>query len=230
MADPATTHAINDAGFVNLLIAAKTEGIRRLVYASSSSVYGDNADIPKREENTGNPLSPYAASKKSNEMYAGVFASAFGMELIGLRYFNVFGPRQDPNGPYAAVIPAFLRLISEGESPVIYGDGSQTRDFTFVENVIQANIKAMFVSMPGALNQVYNVACGEACSVGALYSLIASLPKFNLPNQLKTPAPKFEAARKGDILHSVADISRATQLLGYQNSIRLKEGLEKMTE
>ncbi|MFI5135539.1 MAG: NAD-dependent epimerase/dehydratase family protein, partial [Chitinophagales bacterium] len=144
MKDPITTHEINAGGFLNMLIAAREARVKRFVYASSSSIYGDHPDLPKKEDKTGNPLSPYAVSKKTNELYAHVFATAFGMEIIGLRYFNIFGPRQDPNGPYAAVIPAFIRDLNSGKSPIIYGNGSQTRDFTFVENAVQANIKALF--------------------------------------------------------------------------------------
>lgn len=219
MNDPITTHVINADGFLNMLVAAREAGVRRFVYASSSSVYGDHPDLPKHEDKTGNPLSPYAVSKKTNELYAHVFATAFGMEVIGLRYFNIFGPRQDPNGAYAAVIPAFVRDLKNGMPPLIYGDGSQTRDFTFVENAVQANIKALFTLNADAINQVYNIACGEPCSILELFNMIATTMKVDLK-------PKFEAPRKGDILHSTADISKAKKLMNYLPVISLKEGLE----
>jgi UDP-N-acetylglucosamine 4-epimerase len=218
MQDPLTTHLINADGFLNMLIAARDAGVKRFVYASSSSVYGDHPELPKQENKTGNPLSPYAVSKKTNELYAHVFGTAFGMELIGLRYFNIFGPRQDPNGPYAAVIPAFIHNLQNGQPPVIYGDGSQTRDFTFVENAVQANIKALFTENAGALNQVYNVACGDPCSILQLFNLIASAMRVEMRPQMKAP-------RKGDILHSTADISKAKQIMAYEPLIMLQEGL-----
>jgi len=219
MNDPVTTHEINANGFLNMLIATRDANVKRLVYASSSSVYGDHPDLPKQENKTGNPLSPYAVSKKTNELYAFVFATAFGMEIIGLRYFNIFGPRQDPNGPYAAVIPAFIREMKESKSPVIFGDGSQTRDFTFVENAIQANIKAMFASKPEALNRVYNVACGETFSILSIFEIIRSTLSLDLK-------PRFETARKGDILHSTADITLAHEMFGYRPQISLKQGIQ----
>jgi len=218
MKDPVTTHQINADGFLNMLIAARDSGVKRFVYASSSSVYGDHPGLPKREDKTGNPLSPYAVSKKINELYAHVFGTAFRMEIIGLRYFNIFGPRQDPNGPYAAVIPAFIRDLLSGKPPLIYGDGSQTRDFTFVENAVQANIKALFSENGEALNQVYNIACGEACSIFELFKLIAAQLKSNIQ-------PKFAEARKGDILHSTADVTMAKRFLKYVPKISLKDGI-----
>ena len=219
MKDPITTHEINADGFLNMLIAARDAQVGRLVYASSSSVYGDHPDLPKREDKTGNPLSPYAVSKKVNELYAHVFASSFGMQIIGLRYFNVFGPRQDPNGPYAAVIPAFIRDLQSGKPAIIYGDGRQTRDFTFIENAVQANIKSVFAENADALNQVYNVACGESFSLVQLFEMIATSVQSNLK-------PQFEPARKGDILHSTADVSLAKRLIGYTPLIDLKTGLQ----
>ncbi len=219
MNDPVTTHEINANGFLNMLMAARDAKVKRFVYASSSSVYGDHPDLPKREDKTGNPLSPYAVSKKTNELYAFVFATAFKLEIIGLRYFNIFGPRQDPNGPYAAVIPAFIRELKSGKIPVIYGDGSQTRDFTFVENAIQANLKALFSENPDALNRIYNIACGRSCSLLELFQTIATL--LNSASK-----PQFAEARKGDILHSTADISLAEKLIGYNPGIDLKTGLE----
>jgi UDP-N-acetylglucosamine 4-epimerase len=223
MTDPITTHIVNADGFLNMLIAARDTNVKRFVYASSSSVYGDHPDLPKQEHKTGNPLSPYAVSKKTNELYAHVFGTAFGMEVIGLRYFNIFGPRQDPNGPYAAVIPAFIRDLKNGVSPIIYGDGSQTRDFTFVENAVQANIKALFTSNADALNQVYNVACGEPCSILQLFNMIAVAMQMDVK-------PKLELPRKGDILHSTADVSKAEQLLRYLPAISVNEGLRVLLD
>lgn len=219
MNDPVTTHVINADGFLNMLVAAKDAGVKRLVYASSSSVYGDHPDLPKQEHKTGNPLSPYAVSKKVNELYAHVFALGYGIQIIGLRYFNIFGPRQDPNGPYAAVIPAFIRELKAGHSPVIYGDGSQTRDFTFVENAVQANIKALFTEHAEAINRVYNIACGESCSINQLFTTIAQL----LHSELK---PQYLPSRNGDILHSTADVSLASSLLKYNPTVNLRKGIE----
>ncbi len=221
MSDPITTQAVNSDGFLNMLVAARFAGVKRFVYASSSSVYGDHPNLPKREDKTGNPLSPYAVSKKTNELYAHVFGNAFGMEVIGLRYFNIFGPRQDPNGGYAAVIPAFIRDLKNNIAPVIYGDGSQTRDFTFVANAVQANIKALFTENPLALSQVFNVACGQPCSVQQLFDTLAGL-------MVTAIAPAYKPPRKGDILHSTADISKASEMLGYVPSVSLSEGLKRL--
>ncbi len=219
MKDPITTHIINADGFLNMLIAARDAAVKRFVYASSSSVYGDHPDLPKQENKTGNPLSPYAVSKKTNELYAHVFGNSFGLEIIGLRYFNVFGPRQDPDGPYAAVIPAFIRDLKSGIAPVIYGDGNQTRDFTFVENAVQANIKSLFIENKDALNQVYNIAYGEPYSILQLFNLINEALKKNLQ-------PQLLPSRTGDILHSTADISKAKLLIGYDPVVELKSGLK----
>ncbi|MEO6165994.1 MAG: SDR family oxidoreductase [Chitinophagales bacterium] len=217
--DPITTHRINSGGFLNMLWAARERKVKRFVYASSSSVYGDHTALPKVEEHIGNPLSPYAVSKYSNELYAGVFSQTYGTEVIGLRYFNVFGPRQNPEGPYAAVIPAFIRDIKNHIAPVVFGDGINSRDFTFVENVVQANIKALFSENPKSVNQVYNVAVGEQYTVRQLFDMICRITGSDL-------TPRFEAQRQGDIAHSLADISKAERLLGYQPSIKLQEGLE----
>ncbi len=217
--DPLTTHDINAGGFLKMLIAAKEKDVKRFVYASSSSVYGDHPGLPKVESQIGKPLSPYAVSKHSNELYAEVFAKTYGMEVIGLRYFNVFGPRQSANGPYAAVISGFIRDLKNDIAPAIYGDGLQSRDFTFIENVIQANIKAIFVNSPESLNQVYNIACGEQHTVLELFDLI----RKKVGNK---KIPQFELPRKGDITHSLADISKAKTLLNYQPEIDLERGLE----
>ena len=166
--DPIATHAVNATGFLNMLVAAKDAKVKRVVYASSSSVYGDHPILPKKEDETGNPLSPYAVTKKTNELYANVFASTYQMEIIGLRYFNVFGPNQSPEGAYAAVIPLFMQAVLNKTAPYIDGDGEQTRDFTFVENAVEANIKSFFAERKDAVNQVYNFAVGEKISVNTL--------------------------------------------------------------
>lgn len=216
--DPQTTHAINSTGFLNMLVAARDAGVKRFVYASSSSVYGDHPALPKKENQTGNLLSPYAISKKSNELYAGVFASAYQMEIIGLRYFNVFGPRQSPDGPYAAVIPLFMQGLLENIPPNIDGDGEQSRDFTFVENAVQANILALLTDNKEALSKIFNVAVGERTSVNMLFDTIASGAGSSL-------RPVYRAARTGDIRDSLADISLAEKLLSYHPTVTLKEGL-----
>lgn len=219
ISDPVTTHRINSGGFLNMLWAAKEKKVKRFVYASSSSVYGDHPGLPKKEEQIGNPLSPYAVSKYSNELYAEVFARNYLQEIIGLRYFNVFGPRQNPEGPYAAVIPAFIRDIKKNMAPIIHGDGSNSRDFTFVENVVQANMKALFANQPDAVNEIYNVAAGKQYTVKQLFDIIC--------RQLNTSlTPRFVAPRSGDIAHSLADISKAKRLLDYEPSIHLEEGLK----
>ena len=201
-----------------MMIAAREEGVRRFIYASSSSVYGDSTASPKTEKALGNPLSPYAVSKLTNELYAAVFALNYGMEVIGLRYFNVFGPRQDPNGPYAAAIPLFMNAMLLGTNATIYGDGMQTRDFTFVENAVQANIRALYTTNIEALNKVYNVAVGESVSVNELFQVISELTKSE-------KQPEYAGERKGDIKKSLADVSMAKKLLGYDPHFHLKEGL-----
>ena len=216
--DPQATHSINATGFLNMLVASRDAGVKRFVYASSSSVYGDHPVLPKKEEETGNPLSPYAVSKKTNELYANVFASAYNMQIAGLRYFNVFGPNQSPEGAYAAVIPLFMQAILDHKSPFIDGDGEQTRDFTFVENAVQANICAMLSANKEALNQVYNVAVGEKASVNELFAVIANLSNSDLK-------PLYRERRAGDIRDSLADISKARKLIEYNPLIRMDEGL-----
>lgn len=216
--DPARSNQANVTGFLNILIAAKDSNIKRVVYASSSSVYGDHPALPKVEEHVGNPLSPYAVTKYTNELYAKVFGSTYGMEIIGLRYFNIFGPNQDPNNPYAAVIPIFVSKILKREDVFIDGDGEQSRDFTFVENAVQANIKAMLTENKEALNQVYNIAVGEKFSVNYLYEKIQELLHSNHP-------PIHREARKGDVRNSLADITKAKKLLDYDPKFRFEEGL-----
>ncbi len=221
--NPLASHEANVTGFLNILWACKENKVKRLVYASSSSVYGDSPILPKKEPQIGKPLSPYALTKLINEQYAEVFARVYGTESIGLRYFNVFGYNQSPEGAYAAVIPLFIKAMLSQKSPIIHGDGKQTRDFTFVENAVQANIRAMFVENPEAVNRVYNIACGEQLSVLEIFEMLREI--FAL--QVK---PQFTEPRKGDIRNSLADISDAQNLLGYQPTIFAKEGLKLTVE
>lgn len=216
--EPQLTVRHNIDGFVNLAVAARDQGISRIVYASSSSVYGDEAGLPKREERTGNLLSPYAISKWTNELFAQNFARLYGMEFVGLRYFNIFGPRQSPQGPYAAVIPLFVQACLNDQPAYINGDGSQTRDFTFVENAVQANVLALLTDNPEAVNQVYNIGCGGRYSLLQLWEAVCDMVGKRYP-------PVFRAERPGDIRHSMADISKAQRLLGYAPRIDFYEGL-----
>ena len=216
--DPARTNHINVAGFLNMLIAAKDSKVKMFAYASSSSVYGDEPTLPKVEQRIGNPLSPYAVSKYTNELYAKVFHANFGMNIIGMRYFNVFGPNQNPNGQYAAVIPLFIDKIVKREEVFINGDGEQTRDFTFVENAVQANVRAMLCENPDAINQVYNIAYGENYSVNQMYDQIAALLQSD-------HRPTYRAPRDGDILNSLANIDKARTLLGYDPQFSFAKGL-----
>jgi UDP-N-acetylglucosamine/UDP-N-acetylgalactosamine 4-epimerase len=216
--EPYRTNFINVGGFVNMLSAAKDAGVKRFVYASSSSVYGDEPSLPKIESKIGRQLSPYAVSKYTNELYADVFHRAYQMEVIGLRYFNIFGPRQDPNGMYAAVIPIFVDKILKREPVYIDGDGEQTRDFTFVENAVQANIKAMLTSNLEAIGQVYNIACGSNFSVNYLYHQIAQILGSDHPCT-------YRESRQGDIRNSLADITKAKKLLDYDPKFSFEEGL-----
>ncbi len=216
--DPVTTHDINAGGFVNMLMAARDAAVSRFVFASSSSVYGDDLTLPKRENQIGRQLSPYAVSKYTNELYAHVFAELYQLKLIGLRYFNVFGPYQDPQGPYAAVVPLFIQQMLEGKQPAIHGDGSQTRDFTYVENVVQANVKAMLTEREEAFGEIFNVAYGQQYSVLALFDAIQK----RLGSQLE---PLFKPQRPADIPHSWADISKAKRLMGYEPLYSFEDGL-----
>jgi len=217
--DPQHTHAVNATGFLNMLTAARDASVKRFVYASSSAVYGDHPGLPKKEEHIGKPLSPYAVTKRINELYAMVYADVYKMEIIGLRYFNVFGPHQSPEGPYAAVIPLFMQSLIENKPPCIDGDGEQTRDFTYVENAVQANILSMLSTNPEAINKTYNVACGNRISINELFSLIAA----SLKSDVK---PIYRDSRPGDVRDSLADISLAKILLGYNAGVTIKEGLE----
>ncbi len=218
--DPLSSHIANVNGFLNLLIAAKEEGIKRIVYASSSSVYGDHPVLPKVEENTGNVLSPYAATKAIDEIYAGVFSKCYGMECIGLRYFNIFGPRQDPNGAYAAVIPKFIDLMKNGKQPNINGDGSFSRDFTYIENAVQANILGLTTSNEECFGTVFNIGAGRQISLLELFQIL----KKELSVDIE---PSFGPERPGDVPHSNADISKARNMLGYDPKISFEMGIKK---
>ncbi len=224
--DPVTSHDVNVTGFLNMLVAARDCNVHRFVYASSSSVYGDSPDLPKREQNIGSPLSPYALTKLVNELTAETFARCYGTESIGLRYFNVFGPRQDPEGPYAAVIPKWILGMLRREPIEIYGDGETSRDFCFVENVVQANVLAAMTADRAAVNQVYNVAFNERTTLNQLYHMIKDLLTTDHP-YLIDYRPTYREARLGDVRHSQADISRATRLLGYQPTDDIGGGLSK---
>jgi UDP-N-acetylglucosamine/UDP-N-acetylgalactosamine 4-epimerase len=219
IADPLTTNAVNITGTLNIFNAAKELNIKRVVYAASSSTYGDSKKLPKVENRIGNPLSPYAVTKLVNELYANVFSSIYGIEFIGLRYFNVFGPNQSPNGAYAAVVPLFMQALLDGKSPKINGDGQQSRDFTHVANAVQANIKALFTTNKKAVNQVYNVAVGDQTTLVEMFNMLREVAKSDIE-------PIFGPPRMGDIKHSLADISKAKKLLGYNPQINIKIGLQ----
>jgi len=229
IADPATTNAVNITGFLNMIIATRDAGIKRFVFASSSSVYGDSAELPKVEERTGRVLSPYAITKMVNEEYARIFGSLYGMETVGLRYFNVFGRRQDPEGPYAAVIPKFTQSFMKHEPPVINGDGSNSRDFTYIDNVILANNLAATVENPAALNQVYNVACGDSVNLNDMTLMLRScLSAYDI--SISKIDPDHGPNRPGDIPHSMASVGKAVRLLGYQPQVLFPEGLKRAVE
>jgi len=224
--DPVTTNDVNIGGFVNMLTATKDAGIKRFVYAASSSTYGDHPTLPKVEDRIGKPLSPYAITKYVNELYAEIFSRLYGIETIGLRYFNVFGRRQDPNGAYAAAIPKFIKLLINHKSPVIYGDGEQSRDFTYIDNVIQMNELAATTENQEAVNTVYNVAFGEATTVNYLVEVLKNnLSKFD--PEIAIVNPIHGDVRLGDIMHSLASIDKAKNLLGYDPQYSIKSGLEE---
>jgi len=227
--DPATTDAVNVGGFVNMLIAARDAGVRRFIYAASSSTYGDSAELPKVEESIGRPLSPYAVTKYVNELYADVFARTYGMQTIGLRYFNVFGRRQDPEGAYAAVIPKFVMQLLARQSPVINGDGSFSRDFTYIDNVIQINRLAMETDNPEALNTVYNVAYGARTSLNALTDILKDLLSAHDSTIANVPI-HHGPERLGDVPHSQASIEKARRLLGYNPEYNVRDGLRNAVE
>ncbi len=224
IAQPLVTHAANATGFLNVLDAARQAGVKRFVYAASSSTYGDHKQLPKREHIIGKPLSPYAVTKYLNELYADVFGRCYGMEIIGLRYFNVFGPRQDPLGPYAAVIPKWVSQILGGEPCTINGDGQTSRDFCYVANAAQANMLAATTENPGAISQVYNVAYGETTTLNALHKIIADTLAATRPGLSVQPA-LYRDFRAGDVRHSLADISKARDLLGYAPTHSVPNGL-----
>lgn len=229
IADPVTTNAINITGFLNMLTASRDAKVKRFIYAASSSTYGDSKALPKIEDEIGKPLSPYAITKYVNELYANVFSDLYKMEVIGLRYFNVFGKRQDPNGAYAAAIPLFVKQLINGEQPLINGDGSITRDFTYIKNVVQMNELAALTENKDALNQVYNVAYGENINLNTLIDLL----KENLSHHqtdISNINPIYGPERLGDIQDSLASIDKAKTLLNYLPKYSVKQGLEEATE
>ncbi|HEX9980744.1 MAG TPA: SDR family oxidoreductase [Flavobacterium sp.] len=224
--DPATSNEVNVSGFVNMLLAARDANVKRFIYAASSSTYGDSEALPKVEETIGKPLSPYAITKYVNELYAEIFSRIYGIETIGLRYFNVFGRRQDPNGAYAAVIPKFVMQLMRHESPVINGDGNYSRDFTYIENVVLMNELAMFTTNPDAVNTVYNTAFGDR---NTLNDLVGYLKEFlaEFDNEVADVPVIYGPNRPGDIPHSLASIEKASRLLGYKPQYSFKDGLRE---
>ena len=226
--DPITTAQVNVDGFLNMLVAARDAGVKRFVYASSSSVYGDERALPQVEAKTGRPLSPYAATKVANEMFAAVFQRTYGLETIGLRYFNVFGPRQDPEGPYAAVVPRWIASLMRGDACHIFGDGETSRDFCHIVNAVQANLLAA-AAPPEATEAVYNVACNESTSLNQLFAMIRDSIAKSYP-EIRASAPVHDPFRPGDIARSRADISRAREALGYEPIYRVAEGMPLVVE
>lgn len=224
--DPQTTNEVNVSGFLNMLVAARDAGVKRFVYAASSSTYGDSENLPKVEHIIGKPLSPYAITKYVNELYAEIFSKTYGMETIGLRYFNVFGRRQDPNGAYAAVIPLFVKKFMSHESPVINGAGDYSRDFTYIDNVIQMNERAMLTDNPEAINTVYNTAVGDRTTlnqlVGHMKEILATYDA-----EIAKVAVEHGPNRQGDIPHSLASVDKARTLLGYEPTHVIREGLQE---
>ncbi len=220
---PLSTHQTNSTGFINMLVAARDSGAKKFLFASSSSVYGDEETLPKKESKTGNPLSPYAVTKVTNELYAANFFRTYGMKTIGLRYFNIFGPRQSPGGPYAAVIPLFIEAMLSGKEIFIDGDGNQTRDFTYIENAVQANIKAMFADNPQSYGKVFNIAAGRNINLNQLVQLLGKITSY-------TKSPVHRPPRKGDIRNSLADISLAENHFSYKPETSVEEGLKKTVE
>ncbi|MEP0266489.1 SDR family oxidoreductase [Dokdonia sp.] len=223
--DPITTNEVNVSGFLNMLTATRDEGVKRFVYAASSSTYGDSTTLPKEEDIIGKPLSPYAITKYVNELYANIFHKVYGVDTIGLRYFNVFGRKQDPNGAYAAVIPKFVKQLIDHQSPVINGDGSFSRDFTYIDNVIEMNVKAMLSIHPDAANNVYNVAYGERTTLIELLGILKEeLAQYD--TAIKDIEIQFGPERVGDVPHSLASIDKAKSLLGYAPVFDIKKGLQ----
>ncbi len=224
--DPLLSHGTNVTGFLNMLVAARDAQVQRFVYAASSSTYGDHPALPKVEHTIGRPLSPYAVTKYANELYADVFARSYGMQTIGLRYFNVFGPRQDPDGAYAAVIPQWVSALVRNRPLFINGDGETSRDFCFIDNVVQANLLAAMADKPEAVNQVYNVALNERTSLNQLYLMMRELLQERFP-QLRQHQAQYQGFRAGDVRHSQADITKARELLGFEPTHRIGEGLKE---
>jgi UDP-N-acetylglucosamine/UDP-N-acetylgalactosamine 4-epimerase len=227
--DPITTNSVNIGGFLEMLTAARTAGVKRFVYAASSSTYGDHPGLPKVESLIGKPLSPYAVTKLANELYADVFSSSYGFHSIGLRYFNIFGPRQDPDGPYAAVIPKWIAALIHDEPVYINGDGETSRDFCYVANAVQANLLAATVLDPGAVNQVYNIAVGQRTSLNELleHLRVMLVPRYPRLAEFK---PIYRDFRAGDVRHSLADIGKAHRLLGYEPTHTIADGLAEAKE
>ena len=223
--DPITTNENNISGFLNMLVAAKDAKVQRFVYAASSSTYGDHPALPKIEDNIGKPLSPYAVTKLVNELYSDVFAKTYGFKTIGLRYFNIFGQRQDPNGAYAAVIPKWIDALLKNEPVYINGTGETSRDFCYIDNTVQANLLAATTKNPEATNQVYNVAVGDRTDLNKLFTLLRDGLAANHPS-LKNAQPVYRDFRAGDVMHSQADISKAARLLGYQPTHTIRQGLK----
>ncbi|MGB8376348.1 MAG: SDR family oxidoreductase [Salegentibacter sp.] len=227
--DPITSNEVNISGFLNMLVAARDAEVKRFVYAASSSTYGDSENLPKVEDEIGKPLSPYAITKYVNELYADIFHDAYGLDTIGLRYFNVFGRKQDPNGAYAAVIPKFVMQLMKHESPVINGDGTYSRDFTYIDNVIQMNLLALTSDNKEAVNQVYNTAVGDRTNLVELTQLLRKfLSKYD--SKIAEVEVKHGPNRPGDIPHSLASIEKAKKLLGYEPEFRIADGLEEAVE
>lgn len=224
--DPITTNEVNIGGFLNMIVAARDANVKRFVFAASSSTYGDSTSLPKVEDVIGKPLSPYAITKYVDELYADVFARTYGIEYIGLRYFNVFGRRQDPNGAYAAVIPLFVKKFMNHEAPNINGDGEYSRDFTYIDNVIQMNMLALTTSNSAAINQIYNTAYGERTTLNQLVNYLKEfLGEFD--EQIKAIQPTHGPNRVGDIPHSLASIDKAKELLGYEPKFSMRNGLKE---
>ncbi len=224
--DPITSNEVNVNGFLNMLVASRDAGVKRFIYAASSSTYGDSESLPKVEDKIGKPLSPYAITKYVNELYADIFDKTYGLETIGLRYFNVFGRKQDPNGAYAAVIPKFVKLLMNHESPVINGDGNYSRDFTYIDNVIQMNEKAMLTENPDAVNQVYNTAVGDRTTLNDMVYLLKKYLSEKDPKIAEVHIV-YGPYRKGDIPHSLASVEKAKKLLNYQPTHHFAKGLEE---
>jgi nucleoside-diphosphate-sugar epimerase len=220
IADPVTTNEVNVGGTLNILDAAKDAGVKRLVFASSSSIYGDNEKLPKTEDMTPRPMSPYAVAKLAGEKYCQVFFTIFGLKTVSLRYFNVFGPRQDPTSQYSAVIPKFVSMIKKGESPLIFGDGEQSRDFTFVKNVVHANLLAC-AEHENTAGQVFNIACGKRITLNRLVELINEALGMDVK-------PKYLESRAGDVKHSLANIEKAQQTFGYKSKVDFESGLKSL--